>query len=143
MKKNNCSLLITNCSLKCRLDLWLVASRFYKTRALAVKAIENNRVLLNGQRVKPARELKIDDVLIIKKDAFLVFEVIVKELAIKRVAAQIAQTYYQETEESIKNRELLQAEYKISKNLVSYSKDKPEKKERKNLIAIKRGNFNE
>ena len=139
--KNPQHLTANSLTSKCRLDLWLVAARFYKTRALAVSAIENNRVLVNGQKAKPSRELKLEDILIIKKNSFLIFEVMVKELAIKRVSAKIAQTYYLESEESIKNREKLQREFKLAQNLVVFSQEKPEKKERKNLIAIKRGDF--
>ena len=80
-----------------RLDQWLWAARFYKTRALAKAAIENGQVLVNDQRVKPARTLKPGDRLHIDKHGAQIYDLIVEKSEAKRVAAPVAQTYYQET----------------------------------------------
>jgi ribosome-associated heat shock protein Hsp15 len=86
-----------------RLDKWLWAARFFKTRSLAQTAIENGRVLVGGDRVKVARELKVgDEVLIRISDS--VRSVVVAELSEQRGPASVAQGLYVETEASIRER---------------------------------------
>jgi ribosome-associated heat shock protein Hsp15 len=87
-----------------RIDKWLWAARFFKTRTMATDAVDGGKVRLNGERVKPARSVKPGDRLDIDNGASE-WEVIVKDVAEKRGSATIAQTLYDETEESIAKRE--------------------------------------
>lgn len=89
---------------KVRIDKWLWAARFFKTRALASQAVVGGRVHLNGERVKPARAIKPDDELRITKghDEFVV---IVSALHDRRGPASLARTLYDETEASIEARQ--------------------------------------
>ncbi len=94
-----------------RLDKWLWAARFFKTRSLAVEAIEGGRVSLNGDRAKPAKTVKVGDALAIRRPPFE-FHVSVKALSDQRGNATIAATLYEETEESRARRATLAAEMK-------------------------------
>lgn len=91
-----------------RIDKWLWAARFFKTRSMATDAVDSGKVRLNGERIKPARNVKADDVLQIDNGS-TEWEVVVKDLSDKRGPASIAQTLYAETEESVAKR-LEQAE---------------------------------
>jgi len=94
-----------------RLDKWLWAARFFKTRALAVEAIEGGRVSVAGERVKPAKEIKPGDAVTIRRPPFE-FAVSVKALSDKRGPASVAATLYEETEESRARRATIAAEMK-------------------------------
>ena len=94
-----------------RLDKWLWAARFFKTRTLAVEAIDGGRVSVNAERAKPAKEVKPGDAVAIRRPPFE-FAIVVKALSDKRGAATIAATLYQETEESRARRAVLAAEMK-------------------------------
>lgn len=83
-----------------RLDKWLWAARFYKTRGLAADEVERGRVRVNGQPAKPARELKAGDTVEIRQDA--IWRVVqVLGLSMTRGPASLAQTLYAETPESV------------------------------------------
>ena len=94
-----------------RLDKWLWAARFFKTRTLAVEAIEGGRVSVNGDRAKPAKELRIGDTLSIRRPPFE-HVVRVRELSDKRGSATVAAALIEETEESRARRTVLAAEMK-------------------------------
>jgi ribosome-associated heat shock protein Hsp15 len=94
-----------------RLDKWLWAARFFKTRRLAVEAIEGGRVSVNGDRAKPAKELRVGDGLAIRRPPFE-HRVVVKGLALQRGSAAAAATLYEETGESRARRAVLAAEMK-------------------------------
>ena len=94
-----------------RLDKWLWAARFFKTRSLAVEAIEGGRVSLNGERAKPAKNVKVGDAIAIRKPPFE-FSVVVKGLSDKRGSADIAATLFDETAESRARRTVIAAEMK-------------------------------
>ena len=94
-----------------RLDKWLWAARFFKTRSLAVEAIEGGRVSVNDDRAKPAKTVKPGDAISIRKPPFE-FAVVVKALSDQRGSATIAATLYDETEESRARRTVLAAEMK-------------------------------
>jgi len=87
-----------------RIDKWLWAARFFKTRSLASKAVSGGKVFLNGQRVKAAKLVVINDTMIIHK-AQLEFTITVLGLAAKRGPASFAGTLYEESEDSIRKRE--------------------------------------
>lgn len=94
-----------------RLDKWLWAARFFKTRTLAVEAIEGGRVSVNGERSKPAKELKVGDRISIRRPPFE-HVITVRELSDKRGPATVAATLFEETEESRARRTVLAAEMK-------------------------------
>jgi ribosome-associated heat shock protein Hsp15 len=89
---------------KVRIDKWLWAARFFKTRSLATTAIKGGKVAVNGQRAKPSRELEIGDTLTLRQ-GYDEKTVVVQELSDKRGPASIAQQLYQETADSIAKRE--------------------------------------
>jgi ribosome-associated heat shock protein Hsp15 len=94
-----------------RLDKWLWVARFFKTRRLAVEAIEGGRVSVNGDRAKPARELKVGDELSIRRPPFE-HRVVVRGLAAQRGSASLAAQLFEETAESRERRAALAAEMK-------------------------------
>jgi ribosome-associated heat shock protein Hsp15 len=94
-----------------RLDKWLWAARFFKTRALAVEAIAGGRVSVNGERAKPAKELKVGDAVSVRRPPFE-FEVAVKALSDKRGPAPVAAALYEETVPSRERRAAIAAEMK-------------------------------
>ena len=94
-----------------RLDKWLWAARFFKTRGLAVEAIDGGRVSLNGDRAKPAKVLKVGDRLSVRRPPFE-HVVVVKALSERRGPAAEAALLYEETEESRARRAVLAAEMK-------------------------------
>lgn len=126
-------------SQKVRLDRWLWAARFYKTRALAVDAIKRGRVTLNDLKVKPARMVSVEDKLRIRK-AQLVFNISISALSEKRLGAGLAKDLYTESQDSIESREQRKQEVKaVRQTLVN---GRPSKKDRRLQQAVKR-QFNE
>ena len=89
---------------KCRLDKWLWAARFFKTRSLATDAIDGGKVYVDGNRVKPAKEVRVGQVLYIRRKEFDI-EVTVKALSVTRKGAPEAALLYEETPESEAKRE--------------------------------------
>ena len=88
---------------KLRLDKWLWAARFFKTRALAAKEIGKGRIFVNGQAAKPSRELREGDSIDLRQ-AEIVRTVVVRALGRMRGPASVAQTWYEETVESVERR---------------------------------------
>jgi ribosome-associated heat shock protein Hsp15 len=88
---------------KLRIDKWLWAARFYKTRALAVEEIDKGRVKVNGIEAKPAREVKAGDTVALRQGP-VNRTVVVRGISNQRGAAPIAQQLYEETEESLRLR---------------------------------------
>ena len=87
-----------------RLDKWLWAARFFKTRSRAQQAVAAGRVKVNGERVKPARELRVGDGVSVKRESFD-WSVTVKDLSEKRGPAEEARKLYEENEASRVERE--------------------------------------
>ncbi|MDB5856449.1 MAG: hslR [Ramlibacter sp.] len=87
-----------------RIDKWLWSARFYKTRSLACDEIDKGRVHVNGQEVKPAREVKVGDTVALRREG-LTRTVVVKGLSGLRGPAPVAQQLYEETPESLRERE--------------------------------------
>ena len=88
---------------KLRLDKWLWAARFFKTRALAAEEIGKGRIFVNGQAAKPSRELREGDSIDLRQ-AEIVRTVVVRALGRMRGPASVAQTWYEETVESVERR---------------------------------------
>ena len=113
-----------------RLDKWLWAARFFKTRTLAAEQIDAGRVEVNGERAKRSRAITVGDKLRIRKPPFeQVIEVLGESE--QRGPASVAQRLYAETEDSIKGRETLSAQMKALGPPVFREKGKPGKKERR------------
>lgn len=125
---------------KVRLDKWLWAGRFFKTRSMATEAIDGGLVHLNGERVKPARAVKIGDMLRIRA-AHGEFEVRVVLLAEKRGSATIAITLYEETPESMEKRAKAAEEAKLAPQFDHPQvQGRPTKKWRRQLHRFERNN---
>ncbi len=122
---------------KTRIDKWLWAARFFKTRAIAVAALENGRVLVNDVRVKPAKALAVGDMLTIRLGPYThVVEVLA--LSGKRGPAPEAQKLYRETEESRAKRAVMALELKAQQQY-SVLKGRPTKKDRRDIEKVKSG----
>jgi ribosome-associated heat shock protein Hsp15 len=115
-----------------RIDKWLWAARFFKTRSLAAQACELGRIQSNGQQAKPSREVHVGDLLHLKNAAGE-FQVEVAALSEMRGPAALAQTLYRETEESRKLREQLAAERKSMPHFEGAREGRPSKRNRRRL----------
>jgi ribosome-associated heat shock protein Hsp15 len=123
---------------KMRLDKWLWAARFFKTRALAIEAIDSGKVLVNEERVKPAKAIDIGNLIAIRLGPYT-FVVEVLGLSDKRGPAPQAQKLYKETEESVKKREVLAFERKAQAQVVQQGEGRPTKKDRRDIDRFKSG----
>jgi ribosome-associated heat shock protein Hsp15 len=115
-----------------RIDKWLWAARFFKTRSLATDAVDNGKVKLDGERVKPAKTLKIDDKLNIDNGADS-WEVTVRGISDVRGAAPIARLLYEETPDSIARRDNEHEARKLYREPGSTIKGRPTKRDRRAL----------
>lgn len=122
---------------KVRLDKWLWAARFYKTRAIAKQMIDGGKVHYNGQRTKCSRHVELEAILLIRQ-GFDEKEVVVKALSDQRKGAPEAQKLYQETEESVKKREEHAAQRKAMGSSLN-PRHRPNKKERRQIRTFKDG----
>lgn len=120
-----------------RIDKWLWAARFFKTRSLAAQAVSGGRVQLNGLRVKPARTVKTGDKLEIHKGGFE-YQVSVLLVSGRRGPARVAQTLYQESEQSVHRRETLREQHKLAGASAPRPQHRPDKKARRQLRDMKR-----
>jgi ribosome-associated heat shock protein Hsp15 len=116
---------------KFRIDKWLFAARFFKTRSLAADAVERGRVMLNDQRVKPAKVVAVDDMLTIHIGN-VQYMIRVLALSNKRGSAPQAQQLYSETDESRERRELLAARLKAQPQSF-FTKGRPTKRDRREI----------
>ncbi|QYN45399.1 MULTISPECIES: ribosome-associated heat shock protein Hsp15 [unclassified Gilliamella] len=119
-----------------RLDKWLWAARFYKTRSLAREMVEGGKVHYNGQRTKPSKIVEVGAILTLRQGSD---QKTIKILAIneQRRPAQEAQLLYQETPESLDKREKIAEARKLNALTMPHPDRKPDKKERRNLIKFK------
>ncbi|MDI3254529.1 MAG: RNA-binding S4 domain-containing protein [Bacillota bacterium] len=118
-----------------RMDKWLWAARFFKTRALAARACELGRITSNGQIAKPAREVHVGDLLHIKNESGE-FQVEVLQLSDTRGPAAVAQTLYRETEASLELRRKLAEERKAMPQF-DFLEGRPTKRERRQLVRLR------
>ncbi len=122
-----------------RLDKWLWAARFYKTRSLARTMIDGGKVHYNGQRSKPSKQVEVG-ALIRLRQGNDEKEVVVLELSEHRGKAEQAQRLYRETEDSIKKRDKNAEARKLNSQFAPSPERRPDKKERRTLLKIKQGN---
>jgi ribosome-associated heat shock protein Hsp15 len=115
-----------------RIDKWLWAARFFKTRSMATDAVDGGKVRLNGERVKPARSVKAGDTLEID-NGVTEWEVVVQGLADKRGSATVAQTLYAETEKSIAERQKKTEQRQFFREPSETIKGRPTKRDRRQL----------
>ena len=124
-----------------RIDKWLWAARFFKTRALAVQAIERGRVQVAGANVKPARELKAGDLLRVRQGE-IEREVLVRALSAVRGPAPVAQQLYEEPAASIAAREQAAAQRRWAPEPAhSIEQGRPTKRERRALDEQRHGDW--
>jgi ribosome-associated heat shock protein Hsp15 len=121
-----------------RIDKWLWAARFFKTRGVATEAVTGGHVHVNGERVKPARDVKVGDRLEIRRGQQR-FTVVVTRLADRRGSATAAAELYEETPESIAEREKRRDERRLSKPLGADLSERPTKRDRRRLDSLRRG----
>ena len=119
-----------------RIDKWLWAARFFKTRALAAKACELGRIQASGQRIKAAREVRLGDKLRISNDSGD-FDIEVLGLSDVRGPAAVAQTLYQETEASREQRLKVAAERKALYQFEPRPQGRPSKRDRRHIIQFR------
>ena len=115
-----------------RIDKWLWAARFYKTRSLASQAVNGGHVALGGNRVKPSREVRSGDQLVIRLGQ-LEYTVLVLAVSDKRGPAAVARSLYSETEDSVATRERQQEERKLLRQLTCQPDHRPDKHERRKI----------
>lgn len=119
-----------------RLDKWLWAARFFKTRSLAGKACELGRIESNGQQAKPAREVCVGDMLRVKNDSGD-FQVEVLALSEMRGPATVAQALYRETDASRELREKLKEDRRFVPHFEATREGKPSKRDRRELSRLR------
>ncbi len=115
-----------------RIDKWLWAARFFKTRSLASKAVSGGHVAVNGHKIKPARTVQAGDMLVIRQ-GFLEWEIRVVAVSEQRGPAVVARTLYEETEASVARREQAQSERKALQLHIQAPERRPDKHERRKI----------
>ena len=121
-----------------RIDKWLWAARFFKTRALASKACDLGRIRSNGIEAKPSREVHLRDLLEVKNEGGE-FQVEVLALSLMRGPAAVAQTLYRETESGKAARLKAAAESKAMQEFAPLPERRPSKRDRRRIIQFRGG----
>ncbi len=119
-----------------RIDKWLWAARFFKTRSLASRACDLGRIEVGGQTVKPSREIRAGDWLRIKNDSGD-FTIEVVALSEMRGPAPVAQTLYRESQESRERRMKLMEERKAMPHFEAAREGRPSKRDRRELARLR------
>ncbi len=120
-----------------RIDKWLWAARFYKTRSLASEEIGKGRIEVNGQEAKPSRDVKVGDTVVMRRDG-LARTVVVKGLSEVRGPAPVAQQLYEETPESLKARAQALEQRRLAREpALSIEHGRPTKRGRRDLEEAK------
>ena len=118
---------------KLRVDKWLWAARFYKTRSLAVEEIDKGRVKVNDLEVKPAREVKLGDTIALRQGP-VVRTLVVRGISKQRGAAPVAQQLYEETEASLALRAQAHEQHRLGlEPASSHEHGRPTKRDRRNI----------
>ena len=121
---------------KVRLDKWLWAARFFKTRALAAEAIDGGKVSVNDDRPKRARLIVAGDVVSLRIGAYQHI-ITVRDVSARRASAAIAQALYEETPASIAARALVAVQQKSAAMMFAFQDGKPSKKERRAIDRVR------
>ena len=124
-------------SAEMRIDKWLWAARFYKTRSIATDAVDGGHVELNGERARPAKQIKPGDELRIRVNQNT-FVVHIRALAERRGPASEARTLYEETPESRAERERLAEQRRLAPPPAYEEGGRPTKRDRRDLSRVKR-----
>ena len=119
------------------IDKWLWVARFYKTRSRAKAAVMRGNIQVNGERIKPAKDVQLGDLVSIKDDYFS-REFLVLAFATQRGSAKLAQKLYEETAESIVQTQVAAAKRKSNVDFVIHPTAKPNKSDRRTLARLKR-----
>ena len=119
-----------------RLDKWLWAARFFKTRALAKKAIAGGKVYYQGDRAKPSRNVELDALLKVRQ-GWDEKTIVVTGLSEHRRGAQEASLLYKETQKSIDKRATDAEQRKLERAALPYSQERPTKKQRRQIVRFK------
>ncbi|MEA2706526.1 MAG: ribosome-associated heat shock protein Hsp15 [Gemmatimonadaceae bacterium] len=127
----------TGDEIRVRLDKWLWAARFYKTRSLAAEAVEKGKVEVNGERAKRAKLLQPGDTLLIRLGPYQHI-VTVRAVSEKRGPASFAATLYEESAESRKAREVMQIQVKAAQSVPGFERGRPSKKDRREIERLRR-----
>ena len=118
-----------------RIDKWLWAARFFKTRRLAAEAVGGGKVELNGARPKPAKEVKVGDEVRVRTGPYL-HVVYVRALSERRGPAADAANLYEETTDSRANRALLSEMHRLAPAISHKEQERPTKKDRRDLSSF-------
>ena len=121
-----------------RLDKWLWAARFFKTRSIAREAVSGGKVHLNGNRAKPGRAINIGDELRIQRGEEE-FVITIVEPSTRRGPASVARTLYEESDENRIRREKLAEERKLERQQHATHERRPDKRQRRRVIRFKSG----
>jgi ribosome-associated heat shock protein Hsp15 len=124
-----------------RADKWLWAARFFKTRSLAMAAINGGKVQLNGARIKPARRLDIGDQLTIRKGPYL-FMITVAGLSLQRGPAEVARGLYRESRESLQQRQRVREQQQLQGKPAGRHEGRPDKRQRRQIHQFKHTRIN-
>ena len=118
---------------KLRIDKWLWAARFYKTRSLAVEEIDKGRVRVNDLEVKPAREIKVGDIVALRQGQ-VIRTLVVRGISNQRGGAPVAQQLYEETEASVALKSQAQEQHRLGLEPASSQEHgRPTKRDRRNI----------
>lgn len=118
-----------------RLDKWLWAARFFKTRSLAVEAVSGGKVHLNGRRVKPSQRVTVGDHLTIRRNQFE-YEITIDGLSKQRRSATEASLLYQESEDSKAKRQALAMQLRTEREHQPTIRGRPSKRERRQIMRF-------
>ena len=119
-----------------RIDRWLWAARFYRTRSRAKIAIVGGKIVVNGAKAKPSREVRVCDNLSIRRGNDEI-DIVVVALSDQRGPANVAQALYSETSDSIERRAALKAQRRMERAGLRMPKSKPSKRDRRHLMRMK------
>jgi ribosome-associated heat shock protein Hsp15 len=123
--------------IRVRLDKWLWAARFFKTRSMAADAVETGKVEVNGERAKRAKHLQVGDSLRIRLGPYHHI-VKVRALSERRGPASVAATLYEESAEGRRAREAMQLQVKAAQSVPGYDRGRPTKKDRRDIEKLRR-----
>jgi ribosome-associated heat shock protein Hsp15 len=121
-----------------RLDKWLWCARFYKTRSLASNAIKEGKIKIQGYKAKPGKLVHIGDEIVLLQKPYH-YEITILKLAKSRGPAKEAILLYQESVESVKKREQLALQIKMTATAQEFGSGRPDKQQRRKIIRFTRG----